>query len=94
MKKLENFTVNPNVIYVLPSEPIDENEAIKTSILWSTVFCVIFGVILALFPAAIVSRFTKGDAEMIRIGAASLRANGISIMLFTVVGEFFLPWIL
>ena len=68
-------------------------EAIKTSILWSTAFCVIFGVILALFPAAIVSRFTKGDAEMIRIGAASLRANGISIMLFgfyTVYSSLFL----
>ena len=36
-------------------------EAIKTSILWSTVFCVIFGVILALFPTAIVSQFTKGE---------------------------------
>ena len=57
-------------------------EAIKTSILWSTIFCVIFGLVLALFPATIVSQFTKGDAEMLRIGAASLRANGISIMLF------------
>ncbi len=68
-------------------------EAIKTSILWSTVFCVIFGLVLALFPAAIVSQFTKGDAEMIRIGAASLRANGISIMLFgfyTVYSSLFL----
>lgn len=68
-------------------------EAIKTSSLWSTVFCVIFGVILALFPTAIVSQFTKGDAEMIRIGAASLRANGISIMLFgfyTVYSSLFL----
>lgn len=68
-------------------------EAIKTSILWSTVFCGIFGVILALFPTAIVSQFTKGDAEMIRIGAASLRANGISIMLFgfyTVYSSLFL----
>lgn len=68
-------------------------EAIKTSILWSTAFCVIFGVILALFPTAIVSRFTKGDAEMIRIGAASLRANGISIILFgfyTVYSSLFL----
>ncbi len=68
-------------------------EAIKTSILWSTAFCVIFGVVLALFPTAIVSRFTKSDAEMIRIGAASLRANGISIMLFgfyTVYSSLFL----
>lgn len=56
-------------------------EAIKISILWSTIFCVIFGLILALFPVAIVSQFTKGS-EMIRIGAASLRANGISIMFF------------
>lgn len=68
-------------------------EAIKTSIVWSTVFCVIFGLVLALFPAAIVSQFTKGDTEMIRIGAASLRANGISIMLFgfyTVYSSLFL----
>ena len=68
-------------------------EAIKTSILWSTAFCVIFGVILALFPAAIVSQFTKGDAEVIRIGATSLRANGISIMFFgfyTVYSSLFL----
>ena len=71
----------------------DRREAIKTSILWSTVFCVIFGLILALFPAAIVSQFTKGDTEMIRIGAASLRANGITIMLFgfyTVYSSLFL----
>ena len=68
-------------------------EAIKTSILWSTAFCVIFSVILVLFPTSIVSQFTKGDAEMIRIGAASLRANGISIMLFgfyTVYSSLFL----
>ncbi|MDE6760912.1 MAG: MATE family efflux transporter [Lachnospiraceae bacterium] len=68
-------------------------EAIKTSILWSTAFCVIFGLTLTLFPDAIVSQFTKDDAEMIRIGAASLRANGISIMLFgfyTVYSSLFL----
>ncbi len=69
------------------------HEAIKTSILWSTVFCVIFGLVLALFPTAIVSGFTKSDTEMIRIGSASLRANGISIMLFgfyTVYSSLFL----
>lgn len=68
-------------------------EAIKTSILWSTIYCVIFGLILALFPAAIVSQFTKGDTEMINIGARSLRANGITIMLFgfyTVYSSLFL----
>lgn len=68
-------------------------KAIKTSILWSTVFCVIFGLVLALFPTAIVSRFTKDDAEMIRIGAASLSANGVTIILFgfyTVYSSLFL----
>lgn len=34
------------------------NESIKTSILWSTVFCVLFGLILILFPATIISKFT------------------------------------
>ncbi len=68
-------------------------EAIKTSILWSTVFCVIFGLVLVLFPSAIVSQFTKEDAGMIRVGAASLRANGITIVLFgfyTVYSSLFL----
>ena len=68
-------------------------ESIKTSILWSTVFCVIFGLVLTLFSTAIVSQFTKGDAEMIRIGATSLKANGITIMLFgfyTVYSSLFL----
>lgn len=68
-------------------------EAIKTSILWSTAFCVIFGLVLVLFPSAIVSQFTKGDIEMIRIGAASLRANGMTIMFFgfyTVYSSLFL----
>lgn len=68
-------------------------EAIKISILWSTIFCVIFGLILALFPVAIVSQFTKGSTDMICIGAASLRANGISIMFFgfyTVYSSLFL----
>lgn len=84
----------PIVGYSYGAKKFDRlREAIKTSILWSTVFCVIFGLVLALFPAAIVSRFTKGDTEMIRIGAASLRANGISIMLFgfyTVYSSLFL----
>ena len=68
-------------------------DAIRTSILLSTVYCVILGSALALFPEAIVSLFTKNDAEMIRIGAASLRANGITIMFFgfsTVYSSLFL----
>lgn len=80
--------------YSYGAKKIDRlKEAIKTALLFSTAFCVLFGTILALFPTAIVSRFTKGDAEMIRIGAAALRANGITIMLFgfyTVYSSLFL----
>ena len=57
-------------------------EAIKTAILWSTAFCVIFGVIAAVFSTQIVSLFTKEDAEMVRVGSTALRANGLSFVLF------------
>ncbi len=58
------------------------SEAIKTSVLWSTVFCAAFGLITAVFPSQIMALFTKEDAEMIRIGAAALRANGLSFIFF------------
>ena len=68
-------------------------EAIKTSILWSTVFCVIYGLILAIFSEGIISQFTKDDLEMIQAGTQSLRINGISFILFgfyTVYSSLFL----
>lgn len=57
-------------------------EAIKTSLLWSTLFCLIFGLIAVLFPTQIMSLFTKSDREMVRIGSMALRANGLSFILF------------
>lgn len=68
-------------------------EAVKTSILWSTIFCVIFGLIMALFSTTIISQFTKGDIKMIITGQKALRANGISFILFgfyTVYSSLFL----
>ena len=68
-------------------------QAIKISVLWSTAFCVVYGLILAVFPAAVLSQFTENDVEMIRTGAASLRASGLSFMLFgfhTVYSSLFL----
>lgn len=56
-------------------------EAIKTSIVWSTIFCVIFGVTAAVFSGEIISWFTKEDMEMIRIGQKALRVNGLSFLL-------------
>lgn len=58
------------------------HEAIKTSILWSTIFCIVFGLIAAIFPIQIMSLFTKGDMEMVRVGSTALRANGLSFIFF------------
>ncbi|MDO4269718.1 MAG: MATE family efflux transporter [Eubacteriales bacterium] len=69
-------------------------EAIKTSIIWSTAFCVIVGLVMILFSAQIVSQFaTEGNAEMISVGHRSLMANGFSFFLFgfyTVYSSLFL----
>ena len=45
-------------------------------------FCVIYGLILAIFSKGIISQFTKMDLDMIRVGTRSLRINGFSFMLF------------
>lgn len=69
------------------------HEATKTSVIWSTMFCVVFGLVMALFSTEVVSQFTKGDTEMIRIGQNALLANSISFMLFgfyTVYSSLFL----
>lgn len=68
-------------------------KAIQISILWSTLFCVIFGLIVFIFSRPIVSQFTNGDAQIISIGSRALKMNGISFMLFgfyTVYSSLFL----
>ncbi|MCH1982434.1 MATE family efflux transporter [Ruminococcus sp. OA3] len=69
------------------------HEAVKTSIIWSTVFCAVFGLIMASFSTTVISWFTKGDTEMITVGQKALRANGLSFLLFgfyTVYSSLFL----
>ena len=68
-------------------------KAIKTAILWSTIFCVLFGIVMAVFPAKIISGFTTGDMELINVGERALRANGLSFSVFgfcTVYSSLFL----
>ena len=68
-------------------------EAIRTSILWSTIFCVIVGLLMFLFSTQIISQFANGNAEMIAVGEKSLMANGFSFFLFgfyTVYSSLFL----
>lgn len=68
-------------------------KAIRTSILWSTVFCVAAGLLMALFSSQIISQFAGGNTEMISVGQKSLIANGFSFFLFgfyTVYSSLFL----
>lgn len=57
-------------------------KAIQISILWSTVFCAVFGLVSAIFSTQIMSLFTKDDMEMVRVGSIALRASGLSFILF------------
>lgn len=57
-------------------------EAIRTAIIWSTVFCAVFGIAAAIFSKTIISGFTKDDMEMIETGQKALTANGLSFLLF------------
>ena len=69
------------------------HETIKTAVIWASMFCVIIGLLLVVFPAVIISQFTKGDAVLIEIGKKALRANALSFMLFgfyTVYSSLFL----
>ena len=69
------------------------HEAIRISVVWSTLFCAVFGLTMAVFSGPVISRFTKDDMEMIRIGQKALKANGLSFLLFgfyTVYSSLFL----
>lgn len=59
-------------------------EAIRTATLWSTIFCIIFGLATAIFSGPIMTQFTSGDAQMIQAGQRALQINGLSFMLFGV----------
>lgn len=57
-------------------------EAIRISVIWSTLFCAVFGLGVAMCAGGIMAQFTKDDVEMIRIGREALRANGVSFLFF------------
>lgn len=68
-------------------------EAIKLSLLWSTMFCVVYGLLLLLCANSIMMQFTKDDMQLIEVGKTALSANGISFFLFgfyTVYSSLFL----
>lgn len=68
-------------------------ESIRISILWSTIFCVVVGLLMVVFSTQIISQFANGNGEMISVGQKSLVANGLSFFLFgfyTVYSSLFL----
>ena len=68
-------------------------EAIKTSIIWSTSFCLVVGLVMAVFSTQIISQFTEEDTQMVLAGQKSLFANWITFILFgfyTVYSSLFL----
>ena len=68
-------------------------EAIRTSIVWSTAFCLVVGLLMAIFSTQIISLFADGNVELISVGEKSLKASGFSFILFgfhTVYSSLFL----
>ena len=68
-------------------------EAMKHAIIWSTAFCAVYGLLLALFATTIISQFVNNNLEMLEAGTRALRINGLSLILFgfyTVYSSLFL----
>ncbi len=68
-------------------------QAVRLSLLWSTVACLLFGLGAALLAPVLMAQFTQSDGEMIRVGITALRANGIAFFCFgfcTVYSSLFL----
>lgn len=56
--------------------------SIKLSIILTSTFTIIFGIITFFFSTEIMSMFTKEDLDMISFGQKTLKANGISFVFF------------
>ena len=81
-----------NVFNVTMNNIVSSEGAAKTTI-WSTSFCLVVGLVMAVFSTQIISQFTEGDTQMILAGQKSLFANGITFILFgfyTVYSSLFL----
>ncbi|MGL6200479.1 MAG: MATE family efflux transporter [Lachnospiraceae bacterium] len=56
--------------------------AIRTSLIWSTCFCIIAGLLLICLAPNLISVFSQNDSAMIEIGSNALQANGATFALF------------
>ena len=58
-------------------------EATKTGLIWTSTFCVAMTVLMFVFATPVISLFTTGDLEVVKIGSFALRAN---IIMFAGMG--------
>lgn len=68
-------------------------KSIFVSLLWSTGFCAVFGIISAVFSHNINAMFSQTDFKLVETGTIALTANGLSFILFgfnTVYSSLFL----
>lgn len=68
-------------------------KAIRTALLWSTGFCLVFGLTMVLFAPGIIAQFAKDDPQTFQCGVSALRAAGATFPLFgfyTVYSSLFL----
>ena len=57
-------------------------KAVNISLLWTSLYCGIIAAVMIIFPGPVIRLFSRNDTEMISIGTAAVRANGIIFWAF------------
>ncbi|EQF26916.1 MATE efflux family protein [Clostridioides difficile CD160] len=58
------------------------NEAISTTLKWTTTFCLLMSLVLIIFPEPIISLFSTNDNSVIEIGTFALRISSVMFIFF------------
>ncbi|MGO1042537.1 MATE family efflux transporter [Clostridioides difficile] len=58
------------------------NEAINTTLKWTTTFCLVMSLVLIIFPEPIISLFSTNDKSVLEIGTFALRISSVMFIFF------------
>lgn len=58
------------------------NEAINTTLKWTTTFCLVMSLVLIIFPEPIISLFSTNDKAVLEIGTFALRISSVMFIFF------------
>ncbi|UWD48492.1 MATE family efflux transporter [Clostridioides difficile] len=58
------------------------NEAINTTLKWTTTFCLVMSLVLIIFPEPIISLFSTSDKAVLEIGTFALRISSVMFIFF------------